>query len=154
MENTVIQKSKGCCFVMRVIAAIFSILMPGFGQIYNRQLTKGVIFVIFEHFDNMGAKINQAIILDFNGMHQQALEVTNFQYLLFYPGFYVYAVWDAWYYAREGANKFKTAIPYIIAGFLGDFGVFYAEKIPIPTLTIGLSMIIPMMMGMVIFKDQ
>jgi TM2 domain-containing membrane protein YozV len=37
---------------MRNIAAFFSMLMPGFGQIYNRQFVKGVIFLIVEHFDN------------------------------------------------------------------------------------------------------
>jgi TM2 domain-containing membrane protein YozV len=37
---------------MRNIAAFFSMLMPGFGQIYNRQFVKGVIFLIAEHFDN------------------------------------------------------------------------------------------------------
>jgi TM2 domain-containing membrane protein YozV len=139
---------------MRNIAAFFSILMPGIGQIYNRQILKGVIFVIFEHFDNIGAKINSAIVLDFNGQHQQALKVINNDYLLFYPGFYVYAVWDAWYFAKNGANKVTTAIPYIIAGFLGDFGVFFAEKIPFPAITTGILMLIPMIISMVIFRRQ
>jgi hypothetical protein len=61
--------------------------MPGFGQIYNRQFIKGVIFVVIEHFDNMVGKINKAIYLDLNGFHQQALEAVVYDGMLFYPGF-------------------------------------------------------------------
>ncbi|SMQ77824.1 hypothetical protein SAMN05444673_3090 [Bacillus sp. OV166] len=139
---------------MRNISALFSILMPGFGQIYNGQFLKGVIFVGIEHFDNMFGKINKAIQLDFNGFHQQALEVVIYDGMLFYPGFFVYTVWDAWYYAKESANKTSTAIPFIIAGFLGTFGAIFASKLPFPSLTVGMLMIIPMIFGMVIFRKQ
>lgn len=139
---------------MRIIAATFSILMPGIGQMYNKDFIKGVIFILIEHCENFLANINKAIYLDFNGYHQQALEVVNYSYLLFYPGFYVYTVWDAWYHAKSGANKTTTAIPYLIGGFIGEFGVIYANRIPFPTLTVGLSMIIPMLIGMVIFRKS
>lgn len=139
---------------MRVIAALFSMLMPGFGQIYNQQYIKGIFFVILEHYDNVSANINKAIQLDFNGFRQQALEAVIYDGLLFYPGFYVYAVWDAWFYAKEGANKTKTAIPFIIGGFLGEFSSIYSSKIPIPSLTTGLLMIIPMIIGMIVFRKQ
>ncbi len=56
--------------------------------------------------------INEAIQLDFNGYHQQALEIVDYAGMMFYPGFYVYAVWDAWYYAKTGANKTTSAIPF------------------------------------------
>ncbi len=139
---------------MRVIAALFSMLMPGFGQIYNQQYIKGIFFVILEHYDNVSANINKAIQLDFNGFRQQALETVIYDGLLFYPGFYIYAVWDAWFYAKEGANKTKTAIPFIIGGFLGEFSSIYSSKIPIPSLTTGLLMIIPMIIGMIVFRKQ
>jgi len=137
---------------MRTLAGLFSILMPGCGQMFNKQYIKGIIFLIIEHLDNIGAHINQAIRLDFNGFHQQALEVTNFQYLLFYPGFYVFTVWDAWYHAKSGGDKTKSAIPFIFAGFLGEFGAIFAIRIPMPTLTVGLSMVIPMLIGMITFR--
>ncbi|MCQ6276260.1 hypothetical protein JMM81_15140 [Bacillus sp. V3B] len=138
---------------MRIIAGLFSILMPGFGQMYNKQFLKGVVLLAIEHYNNITANINKAIFLDFNGYHQQAIEVTNFGYLLFYPGFYVYTVWDAWYHAKTGVNKMTSAIPFIIAGFIGEFGTIFAPKIPFPTLTVGLSMIIPMILGMIIFRN-
>ena len=69
---------------MRNIAALFSMLMPGFGQIYNGQFIKGVFFIIVEHFDNAFGHINEAIHLDFNGLHQQAVEVKNIPDLINY----------------------------------------------------------------------
>ncbi|MFC4184366.1 hypothetical protein [Saccharococcus thermophilus] len=139
---------------MRNIAALFSILMPGFGQIYNGQLMKGTLFIIVEHFHNIFGRINQAIHLDFNGLHQQAVETTNFGYLLLYPGFYAYCVWDAWYNAKPNADKTKTAIPFITGGFLGEIGAIFGNRLPIPTLTIAMLMIIPMICGMIVFRDQ
>lgn len=139
---------------MRNIAALFSILMPGAGQIYNRQFIRGIVFIIIEHFDNVTGKINKAIQLDFNGLHQQALETLHYEGALFYPGFYVYVVWDAWYFAKEGANKTTTAIPFIIGGFLGTIGTIYAAKLPFPTLTVSMLMIIPMILGMIIFRKE
>lgn len=119
---------------MRNLAALFSMLMPGFGQLYNRQFLKSVFLLIVEHYDNVFGKINTAIQLDFNGFHQKALEAANFQYVLFYPGFYAYSVWDAWYYAKPNADKTKSAIPFLIGGILGEFGAIYASRLYIPTL--------------------
>jgi hypothetical protein len=139
---------------MRNIAALFSMLMPGFGQIYNRQFLKGVFLLIVEHYDNVYGNINYAIHLDLNGFHQKALEVTNFQYMLFYPGFYAYTVWDAWYYAKPNADKTKSAVPFFIGGVLGEFGAIFATRLSIPTLTVGLLMILPMIGGMIFFRNQ
>jgi TM2 domain-containing membrane protein YozV len=139
---------------MRNIAALFSMLMPGIGQFYNGQFLKGAFILIVEHYNNFFGNINKAIQLDFNGLHQQAIDVANFDFILFYPGFYAYAVWDAWFYAKPDAGKTKTAIPFLIGGFLGEFGAIYASKLAIPTLTVGLIMIIPMLCGMIIFRNQ
>jgi len=139
---------------MRNLAALFSMLMPGFGQLYNQQFLKCVFILFVEHYDNVFGKINTAIHLDFNGFHQKALETANFQYVLFYPGFYAYTVWDAWYFAKPDADKTKSAIPFLIGGFLGEFGVIFSSRLPIPTLTVGLLMIVPMITGMMILRNQ
>jgi hypothetical protein len=139
---------------MRNIAALFSMLVPGLGQIYNGQFIKGVFFIIVEHFMNIFGQINKAIYLDFNGLHQQAVEATNFEYLLFYPGFYTYCIWDAWYHAKPNADKTKTAIPFIIGGFLAEISAIFANRLPIPTLTVGMFMIISMICGLIAFRKQ
>lgn len=139
---------------MRIIAVFFSLLMPGVGQIYNNQIMKGIIFLLIEHYENIFGKINKAIQLDFNGYHQQALDVVNFDGILFYPGFYAFVAWDAWYHAKEGANKAISAIPFLIGGFLGLFGAIYASKLPFPAITVGLLMIIPIIIGTILLKKQ
>jgi hypothetical protein len=139
---------------MRLVSGLISILMPGMGQVYNGRLLRGIIFLIIEHFDNMLAHINYAIYLDFNGLHEEAVASINFQYLLFYPGFYAYVIWDAWYYAKPGADKTKTAVPFVIGGFLGEFAAIYSSHLPFPTLTSGLCMIVPSITGMIIFRKQ
>ncbi len=139
---------------MRNIAAFFSMLMPGFGQFYNQQCAKGAFFIVIELFENIFGRINKAIQLDFNGMHQEALHTVNYDFMLFYPGFYVYAVWDAWYYAKTGADKKKTALPFLIAGIIGEFSAIFSSKLAVPTLSVGLIMIIPMVAGMIFFRKQ
>jgi hypothetical protein len=139
---------------MRNIAALFTLVMPGCGQIYNGQILKGFFFLIIEHYDNAFGKINKSIFLDLNGFHQQALNEANFQYILFYPAFYTFCVWDAWFHAKPNADKSKTTIPFILAGLFGLFGTIYARKLPIPTLTVGFLMIIPMVFGMIIYRNQ
>jgi len=139
---------------MRSIAALFSMLMPGVGQMYNNQFVKGVVFLIIEHYDNVFGTINKAIHMDFNGAHAEALKVVDYQYLLFYPGFYAFCVWDAWFHAKAGANKTTTAITFLIAGFLGKFAAIFSAHLPIPSLTCGLVMVIPMLAGMFIFRKQ
>lgn len=139
---------------MRNIAALFSILLPGTGQIYNRQFLRGIVFLLIEHFVNLVGNINKAIYLDFNGLHQQALEVLNVDGALFYPGFYVYVIWDAWYFAKEGANKTTTPIPFIIAGFLGTIGTIFSSNLPYPIFSIFLLIIIPIISGMILFRKE
>lgn len=92
---------------MRAVSALFSILMPGFGQIYNGQIKKGIFLLVVEHFDNMLGKINRSIQLDFNGFHQEALATVIYDAMLFYPGFYVYTVWDAWFMQKRGLIRGK-----------------------------------------------
>src|SRR4051812_45488402 len=128
--------------------------MPGLGQVYNCQFVRGIIFLIIEHYDNAFGHINTAIHLDLNGFHQEAIKAVDFGTMMFYPGFYVYCVWDAWFFAKPGADKMKTAIPFVISGFLGEFAAIYAPHLPIPSLTTGLVMIIPMILSMFIFRKQ
>ena len=55
---------------------------------------------------------------------------------------------------KANADKVKTAIPFLIGGFLGEIGAIFGNHLQIPTLTVGMLMIIPMIWGMVVFKNQ
>ncbi|MCU9612754.1 hypothetical protein OEV98_04230 [Caldibacillus lycopersici] len=139
---------------MRTIAAFFSLFMPGCGQFYNGNIFRGIVFIVIEHFDNIFGRINHALYLDLNGYHREALSTVDFQYSLFYPCFYAYCVWDAWFYAKSGGDKVKSAIPYLIAAFTGTMGTLFASRIPIPTFTVGFVMALIMLTGIYLFRKE
>ena len=85
---------------MRWVATLFSIFLPGCGQLYNGHIVRGILFLVLEIVINIGGNINTAIHLDFMGHHDEALAAANFSTMLFYPPFYVFATWDAFYHAR------------------------------------------------------
>jgi len=132
---------------LRFAPALFSIFLPGCGQIFNGHVLRGILFLLIECVINVAGRINAAIHADFMGRHQEALAIVNYDYMLFYPPFYVYVTWDAVYHARPGLRKGPSAVLFLIAGIAGEMGAIYADLLPFPTLTIGLIMIIPMLIG-------
>ncbi|UHA58631.1 hypothetical protein KDJ21_017570 [Metabacillus litoralis] len=74
----------------RFCAAILSILMPGLGQLFNKQFFKAIVLLFIEHTINRLSHLNTGLMLSFNGNHQEALQILNYEYVLFYPGLYVF----------------------------------------------------------------
>lgn len=83
-------------------ALLWSAMLPGFGQMYNRDFIVGAVLIILEFGTNILAKLNYAIIHSFN-FSSQVNELTdaNFQWMLFYPGIWSYSMWQAYNKARE-----------------------------------------------------
>nr|WP_092071939.1 PAS domain-containing protein [Dendrosporobacter quercicolus]NSL48727.1 PAS domain-containing protein [Dendrosporobacter quercicolus DSM 1736]SDM34488.1 PAS domain S-box-containing protein [Dendrosporobacter quercicolus] len=83
-------------------ALLWSAMLPGFGQMYNRDFIVGAVLIILEFGTNILAKLNYAIIHSFN-LSPQVNELTdaNFQWMLFYPGIWSYSMWQAYNKARE-----------------------------------------------------
>jgi TM2 domain-containing membrane protein YozV len=70
------------------IAAIASLVLPGLGQLYNRQIAKGIIFVIL-------GVIGLALITSPENR-------SDFRFgLLLYPLFLAYNAYDAYHVATE-----------------------------------------------------
>lgn len=120
--------------------------MPGMGQIHNKQFLKGIVILLFEHGINRLSHINSALMLSFNGHHNEALQLINYEYALFYPGFYTLCVLDSVIYAEPKPNK-DCSSWFVVSGLLATFGVIYSRFIPMPLLTVGSSMIILMLIG-------
>lgn len=76
---------------MRILAALLSIVMPRLGQIFNRQIIKGFVYLLAEHVVNTITHINRAIYLGFNGHQQASIDVLNHQLALFIPLFIISA---------------------------------------------------------------
>lgn len=148
----ILEKNKRGTKLRRIIASVLSIVMPGGGQIYNRQILKGFTFFFWEHTLNFLGLINKAIYLDFNGHHSEALKVINYQFAMFYPAIYVLGVYDAFRDADIEAPNKHAAIFFVLGGLLGTFSIVYSNHLPFPLLLGGLSMIVPILIGSVLYR--
>lgn len=104
---------------------LWSIALPGLGQLLNGKLLKGLIFIVLEFLINTGSNLNEIIILSFQGENLQAVENTNYKWLMFYPCIYMYAIWDAC--KDSGGLKRPFAfIPFVFSAYMGTIGVIYS----------------------------
>ncbi len=69
---------------------LWSIALPGFGQLLNRQYLKGILLIALELLVNVQANFNEVILLSFFGETQEAVQQANYGWLMFYPCLYVY----------------------------------------------------------------
>lgn len=91
------------------VAAAWSALLTGFGHIYNKKAFKAVILLIWTVAIIAFGNINKAIIATFNGQFEKATEIVNYQWLMFFPSIYLFAMWDAYNDAVENNKLFDEA---------------------------------------------
>jgi hypothetical protein len=109
-------------------ALFWSIALPGFGQFLNGKLIKGIVFIIMEILINVQANFNTVIMLSFNGEITKAIEQTNFQWLMFYPCLYFFAMWDAFKDAGGGKDQFSF-LPFVFAAYFVTVGLMFSTKV-------------------------
>jgi hypothetical protein len=73
-------------------AMLWSVAFPGFGQLLNGHLIKGILFIILEFTINVNSSFNKAIMFSFLGKIKEAAEVVDHQWLMFYPCVYLFAM--------------------------------------------------------------
>jgi hypothetical protein len=115
---------------------LWSIAIPGFGQLLNGKYFKGSILIILEFLINTNSNLNSIIMLSFNGRINEAIQVTNFQWLLFYPCVYVFAMWDSVKQAK-GNNPPFAYLPFVVGAFLGTLGIFYSKTLTLFGILLG-----------------
>lgn len=121
------------------IAMLWSVCIPGFGQLYNRDYVIGVLLFIIEIVVNVNSKLNLAIVYSFTAQTLLAAQVVDYQWLLFYPCVYAYSLWQAYNKAVEINWLNKGAGPdgpplhfngaFIGSAFCGTLGVIYSPVI-------------------------
>src|SRR5690606_41018458 len=74
---------------------LWSIALPGFGQLLNKKYIIGIVLLLLEITVNIQSNLNEVIVLSFQGDISTAVEKTNYQWLMFYPCLYFFAMWDA-----------------------------------------------------------
>jgi hypothetical protein len=106
----------------------WSIALPGFGQLLNGKVVKGIVFIVLELIINVQSGFNGIILLSFLGETELALSQTNFQWLMFYPCIYFYAMWDAYRDAGGVRNPFAF-FPFVFAAYFVTVGLMYSSKV-------------------------
>lgn len=134
---------------------LWSIALPGFGQLLNGKYFKGFILITLEIIVNVKGKINLVIMKSYLGEMEQAIMEADFLWLMFYPCLYLYAIWDAY---RDASHHHKPYlyIPFVFSAYLGTIGVIYSTKVKIFNYLIGpvflpiICMIIGFIIGQII----
>ncbi|GAA0470787.1 hypothetical protein [Alkalibacillus silvisoli] len=141
----------------RVEAIIWSIALPGFAQLLRKKYIKGIFLVLLEIIINVQARFNYVIIASFQGNIDVAVEATNYQWIMFYPCLYMFAIWDAYKDAGGGGQPFSY-IPFALAAFIGTIGVISSPTFHIGGVLLGpiwtgiLAHIIGFIIGIFIMK--
>lgn len=124
---------------------LWSVALPGFGQLLNKKYFKGLVLIILELTINYKSNLNEAIIYSFYGEIQLAIETTNYQWLMFYPCVYLFSIWDA--YRDAGAGKDGLLyLPFVFAAYFGTIGVIYS-----PTFSIAGTLFGPIFLPIIFF---
>lgn len=106
---------------------LWSIALPEFGQFLNGKVVKGLTFVFLEFLVNVQSNFNKIIILSFQGNIQAAIQQTNYQWLMFYPCLYFFAMWDAWKDAGGGKERFSF-LPFVFSAYFVTVGCIYSSN--------------------------
>ncbi|WP_433749117.1 hypothetical protein [Falsibacillus pallidus] len=109
-------------------AILWSIALPGFPQLLAGSLVKGILFVFLEILFNMMSHFNKAIMLSFLGETGQASEIVDYQWLMFYPCLYMFAMWDAYKLSLKEKEPY-TYLPFAFGAYLVTVGLMYAPKV-------------------------
>lgn len=107
---------------------LWNVALPGFSQLISGDFLKGLLFVLLEFIINMESNFNLAIMYSFQGQIEMALSVTNFQWLMFYPCLYFFALWDAYRRAMPDTEEFSY-IPFAFSAFFVTVGLMYSPRL-------------------------
>ncbi|WP_166238908.1 hypothetical protein [Paenibacillus turpanensis] len=115
---------------------LWNIALPGVAQLLNHKYVKGILFIGLEFLVNVQANFNKVIILSFHGEINQAIAEANYQWLMFYPCLYMFAVWDG--FREAGGVKIPYSfLPFVFAAYLLTVGVIYSPKLKIFGILLG-----------------
>jgi hypothetical protein len=107
---------------------LWSVAFPGFGQFLNKKILKGITFLTLEFVINTKSNLNLIIISSFLGEIDKAIDQTNYQWLMFYPCVYLFAIWDAYRDAGGGQEPYSF-LPFVFSAYFGTIGVIYSKSV-------------------------
>jgi hypothetical protein len=105
---------------------LWSLALPGFGQILNGKFLKGLLLVGLEFLINSQSNLNEIIISSFHGEIDKTIYQTNYQWLMFYPCVYMFAIWDAYKDAGGGTSQYAV-VPFTFGAYFGTIGIIFSR---------------------------
>ena len=90
-------------------AVAWSALLTGFGHLYNGRGFKSLILLGWAVTIIWMARINDSIIHTFMGEFERVGESVKYEWLLFFPSIYIFAIWDSYSDAVEMNKLFADA---------------------------------------------
>ena len=111
-------------------ALLWSIAFPGFGQFLNGKLLKGIVLLVLEFLVNVQAHFNKIIILSFQGEIEKATFQADYQWLMFYPCIYMFAMWDAFKDAGGGKDRYSF-LPFVFSAYFVTIGCIFSSTLRI-----------------------
>ena len=115
---------------------LWSIALPGFGQLLNGKILKGLLLILLEFLINIRSNFNKAIIYSFQGDIQGSIDHVNYQWLMFYPCIYMFAMWDAYKDAGGGKSPYSF-LPFVFAAYFVTMGLIYSSTLSIFGVLLG-----------------
>lgn len=134
---------------------LWSIALPGFGQLLSGKYIKGILLVFLEFLVNVQGNFNEVIIFSFQGDIQTAIDQANYQWLMFYPCLYFFAMWDA-YKDADGGKRPYSSLPFVFTAYFVTVGTIYSSKLTLFGILLGpiwlpvLSVIPGLLLGLLI----
>ncbi|MCA1039656.1 hypothetical protein LCM00_09120 [Bacillus infantis] len=114
--------------VGKLEAIFWSIALPGFSQLLTGQYVKGVLFVALEVLINVFSNFNLAIMHSFLWEIDKAAAVLDYQWLMFYPCLYMFAMWDAYKEAMP-AKEELSFLPFVFGAYFVTVGLMYSVRL-------------------------
>lgn len=114
----------------------WSIALPGFGQFLNGRYIKGFLLIFLEFIINIQSNFNEVIMLSFHGENEKAVLLADYQWLMFYPCLYFFAMWDAWKDAGGGREHFSF-LPFVFSAYFVTIGCIYSPDVKIFGILLG-----------------
>ncbi|MCM3214940.1 hypothetical protein ABER75_07725 [Niallia taxi] len=108
-------------------AIMWSIALPGFSQLLMKQYWKGTLLVVLEFIINVQSNFNLAIMQSFLGNMQASIDALDFQWIMFYPCLYLFAMWDA-YKSTLKEHKEYAFLPFVFSAYFVTVGVMYSTR--------------------------
>jgi hypothetical protein len=117
---------------------LWSIALPGFGQILNQKYIKGILFILLEFLVNIKSNFNEAIISSFQGSIDTSIVQIDYRWLMFYPCLYFFSMWDA---VKDANGKEEITpllfLPFVFSAYFVTVGLIFSTKIKIFGILLG-----------------